>query len=666
MAEHSREGIIPVALLSGIPPALFQVLSVQVSAGGRRLDHALVEVDLGRAGRYVQNLDLAGLIVDNGQQQINLVGAEMAIVAVIDSLPKTLHWGRVSVYDVKIPDKLVLNCRLENTHFGQPLGFQKVIDPSSGEFTRVDEDVVFNPQVKGQILGNKRLGTGTQSDEPLFMPPESVETIAAATFQQVAYIDPNDILRVSEIANDNWTLVDAVYYVLRDCNPSQTYVQNPTLQQLQNILPDDKSLLKNQRLRVGTYLPEALDQLLEPYGFTWRVHHDAPTSRTIRIIKNGVGRSRAIQLQAPGASFQPALSNTKRLDLQYDLSMAINQVRAVGSKTQVEATFELMPGWEAELDDTEPFFLMSGTPIWQQNPQYHRVWRDWVLNEDGSYTRGWRDIPPNAANPILTELFRAVFGISHPAVFPRRRRFLPMLTRGDDGNPIGKVGGCIVEWWNVEKEGGAGWEPINPAFAFFQCRLLEHEAGVTFTGPQPPDIMRWGGDDQARLRIVATIESDSRIFKVAPRPATSVNPQVHEWVADVGDRFHARLLHGSSPYHSEVVGGQRQADQADGRNALQSFATSLRTSFDQAGCAGFAQQEGLQGDYLVGDLVVGMQGREISFGLTNDPSGETGRYLQIVGVHYDVQTQTQTLVLNDYRGATEHVGSLLRKTKRLK
>src|SRR5690606_35387915 len=122
-----------------------------------------------------------------------------------------------------------------------------------------------------------------------------------------------------------------------------------------------------------------------------------------------------------------------------------------------------------------------------------------------------------------------------------------------------------------------------------------------------------------------------------------------EFVVDVDRRFHARRLHPDSTFYSAVEGGNKKADQADGRYALQAFADSTRQAFDQAGCAGSAQLEGVEHDFVVGDLVVGMQGREIGFGLNRGES-ETGRYLQVVGLNYQLQAQKMNLVLNDYRG----------------
>jgi hypothetical protein len=660
----SRDGVVPFASITGLTPAIFRVLSIEKLAGGKQLDHAVVAVDLAAANKYVENLDLASLTVQSPSGPINLNGAEMSIQAEVNGLSQTLHWGSTTVYELAIPDQIALVCRLEQSHFGFPLGFQLVWDPTTRTYTRSDHEVAFNPDYKGAIFGNKRPPGEGNATSLAFIDPDSLQSSFAAVVQGVAYVEPNNLLRISESMNENWSLADAAAYLFQDCNSLQQFIQNPTLQQIKAILPDDRRIVKNHRLRLGCYLNEALDLLLDPYGYTWTVDHESPTSRRIRLIRNGLGRSRAIQLQAPGASLDNTRSNVKQFKLTYDESMAVNQVRAVGGFTAIEATFELMPAWGAAYDSTSLGNLYNGNFAWKNTPQYHRVWREWVLNEAGDYYRGWNTaFPKLAANPKLTQFFRDVYGADHPVIMPKRRKFMPMLTLGDDGQPFGPTGGCLVEWWNARKKGGAGWDPIDPRFPFFSCRLLENEAGIKFDGGSAPFPIRRDGVE-ARLRITATLVSDTRIVATAARRSSSVNKQTNEFVADVGARFHARLLHPQSVYYSEVTAGTKKADQTYGQVALQDFANVTRDAWDQAGCSGYATLEGLEHDYKIGDLVVGMQGREIQFGLNK--GGADSRFLQVVGVYYEVQGQEMKLVLNDYREADAYVAGMLRKTKRLK
>src|SRR5690606_37909161 len=119
MPPFSREGLRALAIVNGLTPKVFQVVSVELSAGGRQLDHAVVEVDLAAAARYVENLDLAKLNFPTPQGNVALSGAEMTILLVGNNgLQRPLHWGKTSVYELNIPDKLTLVSRLEQTHFG--------------------------------------------------------------------------------------------------------------------------------------------------------------------------------------------------------------------------------------------------------------------------------------------------------------------------------------------------------------------------------------------------------------------------------------------------------------------------------------------------------------------------------------------------------------------
>jgi|GEM_PF-5941372 len=668
----SRPAVRLEVFIKGQPNYAFEVESIETSMGADRLDYAVISYNLGKnqpnLGR-LQDLQLADLQLPTPQGNLAINGAEVTIVGRLGDKTKVFHWGKVNVDEATIGDEsLQLVSRIDKAHFGKPLGFQRVFDPASGTATwndgQVDRgiyfegEVVFNPQIDGQTFGNKRVDDSQRPagvDYPIFIHPDSVRTAAAAAYQKTTVSRTDDADRIKEAANENWNLVDAVLYLCGECNSDQQFIRNPSKEDLAKILPATRSILKNHKIRPGLYLCDALEALLEPYGYSFWIDYQSTSKRVLTIQQLGAGTRTPALHQRFGQVIDPAASNAPVIDIEYDVGQAINQVRAIGNYTYVESTFTLVPAWDRALDTVGMAYLNKDSPLWIKNPSYHRVWRDWVLNEAGDY---------QGSNPAdLTALFRGVFGASHPPVVARRRKFLPTLTRGADNQPIGKTGGIFVEWWNPHKTGGAGWSPLWTQFSFFACRVLKKEAGISFTGAFPPIMIRSAGA-YAAVRVTATIRSDSRLTYTSPRRPTSVNPDVNELVLDVPKRFHFRQLDSTSFFASDVAAGTRAADLSDGRDAIKLFADGIRDAWDQADCSGTIDLEGLDHpEYKLGNLVNAVAGRDVAFALSK-AIGTDSRYAQIVGIRYHAQQQTTRLVLNSFRETDAWLLGLLRKTAR--
>lgn len=672
MAKFSRPGVLAIATVKGIKSRIFKVIEVHVSAGPTLLDHAVVKIDLGdpQVQRYVQGLNLSTLTFGTPDVgNVQLIGQEMTIQVVNNTSINVIHWGKITGCEVDMgqDEGITLVSRMEHAHFGNPLPFQRVWDPIGSQVTYADHDVVFNPEIRNQIIGNRRVSryaTGLQY--PIFIDPDSVFTSNASTFQGTVPRIVDDNLTIDEIAAENWNLIEAVQYICNECNPKQKWVLNPSLDDLNKVLPDSRSILKNHKLLHGLYLPEALHQLLEPYGFQIAVDYQSGSSRKLKIIQNGVGPKKQIRWQAAGETLDPPKQNADQIQLQYDISQAINQITATGGFTEIEATWELKPAWTKDQDQTPLGKLFTENPDWDKHPEYHRIWRDWVLDEAGDYGRAWQKMPASSANPILTDYFRTVWGNDHPPVVAKRRKFHPMLTRGVDGQPLGEVGGCKVEWFDPNGANGADWYDLAKLDPTMECRLLEHECGIKFTASVPPVRIHNQGAN-ARIRITAVVRSDTRIEASVPRRDTSVNPEVNERAIDVNTRFHARLMHPDSVYYSDVKSNVRDADLTDARSALQDFVNQARDAWDQAQCSGTIRLEGLdhQGEYSLGDLITGVTGRGVDWPL-NTGSTSNARYPQVVGISYYSQAQKILLTVNEFKETDAFIASFVRKTKRLK
>jgi hypothetical protein len=433
------------------------------------------------------------------------------------------------------------------------------------------------------------------------------------------------------------------------------------------VLPEDRHILKHHELPPGLYLNECLQQLLPAYGFTFSIDYISPTSRKLHIHQANVGAKKQIRHQVAGETLDLALTNADVIRVDYDKSTAINQIRAVGDYSKLEATWELKPAWPAEWDDI-PAVQLSHHPFFAlAHPEYARVWRDWVLNEDGSYPRAWEGHPAEIPNPDLTNKFVTAFGLGHEVLVAKRRKFHPMLTLGADRHAFGTTGGCHVEWWNPYKLAEAGWEPVMGTMYTFGCRLLTDECGISFTDELPPFMIIAAGQN-ARVRITATVESDFRISAVAVRlPGdASVNALLNEQIVDVNRHFHLRGLHPESQFAEAVEAGLLLADVNDGREALAEFAVDLRQTFDRAKGAAEVRLEGLDHeDYELGDLITAVTGREIDLALTRAAAGELV-YPQVIGIRWEVQSQKMILTLDEFKQTDAYLASLIRRTKKLK
>jgi hypothetical protein len=682
-----------------------KVLECEETQGGGRMNFARLAYDLGHrqveAGRpgaaYLSEHSFYDGKEPGGTEQ--LAGAEIEIVGTVDGLVKVYHWGHLGIQSLEIADKesFALTSRMVNSDFGIPLGGQRVVDPKTNKSVwihptkgqlpiEMDIPIVFNPEhTDGTIRGNKRIF----GKEVLFINPASTETEGAQQYQNLGRsIDLtrwvagfSDWFKANQLeadANENWSLADACFYLLEATNgvipwlltlKRQPRILNPSLEQIKKILPTDRSQIKNHQIRVGAYLPEALDALLEPYGYTWKVNLVARGARVIEIIKLGTSDKKIVARLDRPANPNHANTDAWKTNIHFDTQRVFNQVRIQGGKTQIEATFPLSPAWPTSHDDLttdNEDNVVKDSQSWDSNPDYHRTWRDWVLGEAGDYQRS------RAFD--LTPLFRAAFGKSHPPVVAKRRQFLPMLSADQDGEPYGKVKGCYIEW---EDDTGVR-RPLPVGEASWSIKLLKNECGITFTGNQPPPELYDLGASGARIWITATIESDTRISAVAKRKDTSANPDIVELVVQKPLSFHLHTRLATGDYKSKFSSVTKVGDpdddafpvallskELDGRVALNLVAETIRQSVDQAECSGTITLDGIDRlQYETGTVITELAGRAINFKVNGESTLQ--QYPQIVGVKYLPQQQITVVMLKSFRTTESRLAELLRRMRALK
>lgn len=654
----SRSGVRAEIWINGDRDDRMHLEYCERSAGGMRLDYAVLSLDLSRRGRnaVLHNEEITGAL-----------GFECEIFATLAGRDTVLHWGIVEQLEPMIDDSgnetFKLISRVSPQRFGQALWGQRHFNPQpqaggADRFPTLDEEIVFNPEIKGKVVPNMRTTPVGANGQRLFLSPDVGQTPAGAAYHESS-------------TREEWTIAHAVNYLCQQANRDQEYIQNPTLADLQNFSQlNALGALRNLRIRNGIYLNQALDELLEPFGFSWQVALVGEGQRQIRVFRQGEGEAKQVWLQRPGSSLSGSAgdyNNLLKLDAVVSNDARINQVRSRGSRKIVEATFILVPAWPKDYDQLEPWggeLTQSWNEEWFEHPERHRVWRDWVLNEAGDYngTHDYVTAPPDLSC-LLQYSGSEYINPDTRQVLPRRRKFLPTLTQALDQQPIGNVHGIIVEYWDPR----VGWIAIRPeADPTHSIKLLENECGIRFDGAEPPfemfDVMQYG--DRPQVRVTAAIELDSPLEVLADKQSAG---HLAELDLDLTTRFHHRYYYdgsqGGDPqvkqsnFFRQVQAGSYGSSAVDDADEMFNFAAAVRDAWDLSDISGVLELEGLDQliPYEIGDLVTKVSGREIGFPADDNRS----RFPQIYAVSFNGQTQQTILTLNTFRQISAYVGNVI-------
>lgn len=654
------------------------LVSCERSLGGSMTDHAVLRVNLGtNTLPALSNFTLGYTLQFQGRvARVDVVNAGQT---------KHIHYGIVEHESLTIDQNsqsFHLVSKLGPKMFGEPIYGQRQLNLFNAAALHeqsqpvISNRITFNPIVQGVCRGNMRSDGDPSYGRSLFVDIESIRSEKAINYQNLPGAWLQAVIGVSStnppLSIAYWDLANAVRYLCVEANKNQTYINNPTLSELKSFFGTTQSqntILRNHEIPQGSYLPEALDSLLTPYGYTWYVNLDDQPK--IQIVKINDGRSKVIQLQPEGTTFNQLSTNAESINLTCASDDKVTALRVVGSRKQVEATFELMPAWPSTQDSLDEELLYTDTPEWAENVEYHRVWRDWVLNEGGDYN-GQRDgrSQPADLSVLLKYAQDEQANPDTKSVQVKRRRFLPTLTLGEDGKPIGKINGVTVEYFRSDYE-GARWVEISPETdPTWACRVLDDECGISFVGALPPievlDQYQTGTSSFPRIRVTATVELDTPIEYTYDAQADPAKPKMTVLV-DAPDRFHSRYLSGptqdplvkKSIYYDDVTAGTLTTTAIDSTTVINSFASIVGRTWARSLISGNARLEGLDQliEYDLGDIIVKVQGREINF--NSDP--EIGTYYpQIVGIQYVAQDgQWTTLAIGSHRDTAAQIAESL-------
>jgi hypothetical protein len=593
-----------VVYRNGIVTTDLEVISIEESAGADRLDTAQL---------LYKNLNL-----ENREFHSQIVCEEIEIVR--GDTGEVLHWGKIGIVPPELhprSESLIVVSRTEKFHVGDRLRLYPVWKPGVG-VVDVSHDLVFNPIIDEKVQGNLN-DTKTNAGTPLFLDPESVRTAAARTLQGAN--------------TTTWPLSKCIYFLLTWLNGLETYVDNPSLSVIEAATNDADDLVLNLTIPRGTWLADALDMLLVPLGYRWRVKRTALGQRTFEFFNRTAGTLVWLHHQAIGSTLTVGETNVEAAGMRFDVTNLANEVTVVGGYYAYEMTFELARAWPEADDGKERDELKKDHPDFDD---VRDVFRKWVLNEAGDYI----GLRPELDN-VYTSAFRTAIGAAGLDVadqfVPRRRKLMPTLTLASDNTPIGDVEGVDIEYSNTSPE---EWKTIQKV-GNATCKLLDHEAGVYFDASSLPEEF-FEDPANLKIRVTATIQTDKRLESTAARQADSPQADVAPLVLDVPTKFRHQQVTTQSKYSGS---GKPSLEQVD-LTAIGAFAVRVRQIWDLMDVGGVVQLDGLDATdvgtvYQIGQRVRGILGKNLFFRAKNGAD----EFPQIVAIDRDINKQSMTLHL---------------------
>lgn len=392
--------------------------------------HAVINTDLGPVGGELGEIEeyntkrLRPLRITQGEGGIFEIEFEYCLAAVDERLKEIefiegheqmveveleqpsgtdnilLAWGQILTQHLRVaPDeeRARVVARVTPPMFGNALKGMHVSNHADpGDLPDSDPlihegDIVFNPEIDGQIQGN-----ATQNRPAVRK--DTTDPMSELMILRL-WIDPDS--QRTEVAQDEvqrgyyaikWTLKEAIYSLCWICNPMEPYILNPTLEEL-DALGMDSVILRNVQLPAGEYLPYYLSALLKQHGYSWWIHPGrnededsedfGSTEIRIKFFKLGEGVKKTVHQPKPGDTLTAGgKQNVIEWELRESFDELRNVVTAHGALIEREVTIELSKGWAESYDDLTIDELIKESPDYEVN---RNVWRLWVANESGDY-----------------------------------------------------------------------------------------------------------------------------------------------------------------------------------------------------------------------------------------------------------------------------------------
>jgi hypothetical protein len=575
------------------------------SAGGKRLD-------------YAQHTWRLTELLSNRDQPSSFRRAIAVLMPTAER--ERIHWGDYTSETEAITqdgDTLSATSQLRPYHFGRPVVGYPVYNPLTDAEEIIDADIPFNPTIDGTSRFNMSSETRDGLTSRLFLHPESAYTTTAAAYHDTT---------VGE-----WTIKTAVQAMCELLNKLEPTINNPTEAEL--ALLNSAPLLRDVKLSAGWYLPQCLDRLLIPFGFSWFVDYETtPGNPKIVVFEIGVGDEKELKLQEPYEALNLTESNVNQLQVERGIGDSFNRVVVRGDYEEYEVTLPLVPGWPAaadsktstDLDKTDDDSDYVGNEL---------AWRQWVANESGDIDEARSFGAESFDVPDLTGLFAKY--VPH-----RRNIYEPLSYAGGSGSKERRP--VFVEY---STDAGVTWEVVPENWPM---KLLPDQIGILFDGDMPPEELNDAGTS-ARMRITGTVRGDSRIEGIAEREDFAVNRQTFTMIIEAGDKFVFRKRATSGAYSSVLNVGSNASAEQDDTTDIETYAEEIRDKNHHAEVDAEFRLPGWHLEYKIGDLITKIAGREINLDAAGSDSPEP-RYPQIVERRFEYDLKGPFTVLIVDRG----------------
>lgn len=423
--------------------------------------------------------------------------------------------------DMIAPNKLVSHWHREPTISGRD------------NYRMVENAIYFNPRVDGRTVGNCCETPIAIDGELIYVWQDSDQTFDTTGFSAI-----------------RWTLPRAVHSMCWLLNPDETYVLNPLLSELEAVLQDASidadRLLRNVVIDIGATLRDALNVLLKPLRFGWRLDFGDSVGDKAKLVvfKLREGIQHNLQIARPDTPLTRTTNNLDYYSAQISIADLANRVKGFGGFIEYEDSWELWPCWEPSLDtnpDTTPQRVASMTDADQA--QNGNVWRLFGRNEAGQYSYLQR---ANMPEPVDTA--DMLLGLDDQPSACRKRRFHPCLSQSlKDGKPLSHHGFAL----EVRDENDlTKWKRVDWDF-----EVLDDELSIRLQRPQSEVQFSMSSSthaDEAPLRLTASVRTDYRLWGDATRrSATSPNGSDITAVLDLTRQFGYRRVRSTSALYAD-------------------------------------------------------------------------------------------------------------------
>jgi len=503
-----------------------------------------------------------------------------------------------------------------------------------GDFVKgkcmVDRDGTYRIQTAYKCLFNERVDSSEQ--------PTGNAAIAKVVAGDFAGVRPFSLNLQDAGQSQAYTVNEMLYYIYKigRMGHSPSILDECIILDEHGIGSLGENILYDVNVD-GNNITEAMDTVLKRAGLKWWCKPRSTTTSELKVFQSGIQDDipyKYLDLADVATGVSPtakptladissSTNNTEAGRANEDYSSVYNRVHVYGSPGRYSFNFTLIPGWSETAWDALKIqdikiirnALREKGGMWTENPEYAKIGRYWILNEDGG-------------KPGTVYDFNDAFG--HTAWSRTLRPFAGQ-----------RVDGIDIQTPRVKNPFG------QTVYLEATTRLMQDRAGVYIDGDEiTPEIfdektkalatelyIKLVVDDDIALEKVARVDGKNILVNEVTKETTAVRGWLTPKVGD--DAINRRLCILADQFTFDNVNTTKANES---QNNIEAFAIAkLKENKDPAFSASFTIPW-ITTSYEPGDQVGGISGRNLWF---------IGK---IVEVHFDfLENQRTEIVIEDLR-----------------